>query len=115
MYIRRHCYDKPWRCPGWAGGGWRYPKTKLCDGGTLDFRIEVDGAWPRWHSWHWHRCPKCEVLVIPMVTRWADPSWLWFKACRMPGAVADRWDLRRERRARRARRRARVDAARWRD
>jgi hypothetical protein len=66
MRISRPCYDKRWRCPGWAGGGMKYAKVERCDGGSL---ISKDGGPLR-------RCPKCGVFVLPSVIRWIDPTWL---------------------------------------
>lgn len=81
MFLRRHCYDKFWRCPGWAGGGWSYPKVQRCDGGSL----LVPGAWnrertealpeDRWYEWKFHRCRKCDVVALPLVTKWLDLTW----------------------------------------
>lgn len=98
MYLRRHCYDKPWRCPGWAGGGWRYPRVQRCDGGSLDYFQEARYGW---EDWRFNRCPKCDVLVVPHVTRWLDPTYLWFRVRRLPGTVRDRLEVRRWRRERR--------------
>ena len=54
MYLRRHCYDKFWRCPGWAGGGWRTPKTDRCDGGSLKVHGQVGQPLEdRWWRWRW--------------------------------------------------------------
>ena len=36
MRISRPCYDKPYRCPGWAGGGMRYAKVDRCSNGRTD-------------------------------------------------------------------------------
>lgn len=72
LRFRRHCYDKPHRCPGWAGGGWKYPKTMVCDGGSLTFQM-----YPRRKAWSLrsYRCTRCGTRTIPYVTRWADPTW----------------------------------------
>lgn len=101
MYLRRHCYDKPHRCPGRAGGGWRYPYLTERPGWWDD---EHDGPWERdtrtrrthwwqrkhrcdtghlyalaypdpWRLWRWHRCNECDVLTLPIVVRYLDPSW----------------------------------------
>jgi hypothetical protein len=71
--ISRACYDKPRRCPGWAGGGLHYAKVDRCDDGYLRGWDEPGRA--RWPT----RCPKCKVWVLPYATRWMDPSWwvLW--------------------------------------
>lgn len=70
--ISRPCYDKWWRCPGWAGGGMRYAKVDRCDGGSLVTRE----AWPVRRKWRFHRCSTCKVIVLPSVIRWVDPTWL---------------------------------------
>lgn len=78
MRISRHCYDKPWRCPGWAGGGWHSAKVKHCDGG----RIEIDYE-DRWRKWRIHRCNTCDVRCLPMVFQELDPTywrhWHWWR------------------------------------
>lgn len=90
-YFRRHCYDKPRRCPGWAGGGWKYPKVSRCPSGMLDFYID-----PSWRAqWRSYRCTKCGVRTIPYVTRWLDWTYLGFRFMRFLGAVKDRWEERR--------------------
>lgn len=99
MYLRRHCYDKSWRCPGWAGGGWRYPRVERCDGGSLDI---FSGDRPRWRAvLRFSRCGKCDVRAIPLITRWLDPTWLKFWATRVPWRVRQWWECRQRRRERR--------------
>ena len=79
--FRRHCYDKPWRCPGWAGGGWTYPSARrdVCDGGSFatTWGRMLGGQWyaDRWINWRWHHCQACGTIAIPHVTRWLDPTW----------------------------------------
>lgn len=76
MNLRRTCYDKPWRCPGWAGGGWHYPSgtRTICDGGTLNINWDQP-AWLR--EIRFHRCQKhCGTITLPHVTRWIDPTWI---------------------------------------
>lgn len=91
LNVSRPCYDKFSRCPGWAGGGIRYPRVDQCDNG----RIMVDYEDPHWR-WRWQRCDKCNVLVLPYMTRWLDPGWWKWRLRAMPGRVADRWqDVRR--------------------
>jgi hypothetical protein len=87
--LRRTCYDKPHRCPGWAGGGWRYPRPSrdVCDGGSLVATMYVG----RWWRWRFHRCPTCGTWAWPPVTKWADPTWLWFVAARPWQRLRERW------------------------
>jgi hypothetical protein len=69
MRLSRPCYDKPHRCPGWAGGGMRYAKVDRCDGGRLDI-------YRSWWQWRINRCDTCGVYVLPYVVRWLD--WRWW-------------------------------------
>lgn len=71
MGISGPCYDKPHRCPGWAGGGMRYATTSRCDNGRLSA-----GMYDRW-AWQWrtHRCVSCRLLVLPYAVRHLDPRW----------------------------------------
>ena len=72
--ISRPCYDKYWRCPGWAGGGTRHAKRGRCDSGSLSRVITFD-AWWRWRA---HQCPTCGVIVLPYMVRWLDwRFWGW--------------------------------------
>ena len=85
MYLSRQCYDKYWRCPGWAGGGWKYPDQSRCDGGSL----MVPDSWDRegtstvpadpWWRWKFYECRKCDVLALPYNTRWVDYTWWAWK------------------------------------
>lgn len=78
--VSRPCYDKFHRCPGWAGGGLRYARVRRCDSGYIAYYTD-DGLLP-WWRWRTYRCPKCRVLVLPYATRYADPSWLRYRATR---------------------------------
>lgn len=103
MYLRRQCYDKPWRCPGWAGGGWQmtYYDSKPADDWTDEewksssarrrhwwqprHRCKSGTLWRArlsedpWWSWRWHHCNVCDVVALPHVIRWLDPTWWrWF-------------------------------------
>ena len=100
MYLRRHCYDKFWRCPGWAGGGWRYPKVKRYDGGSLRVHGMIGKpSTDRWWRWRWHRCNKCDVIAIPVIAQWLDPTWWWFVlGRRVLRTVCDWWQMRKWRR-----------------
>lgn len=93
--LRRTCYDKPHRCPGWAGGGWRFPKPNrvVCQSGSL--RTMYAG---RWWRWQFHRHPTCGTVALPPVTKWLDPSWWWYLVtCRLPWSVRDWCESRRSR------------------
>lgn len=84
-YLRRHCYDKFWRCPGWAGGGWRSPRRQRCAGGSLlvpdSWNRDRTAVLPpdRWWRWRWHRCRKCDVVTLPVAVQWIDPTWWAWK------------------------------------
>lgn len=72
MRICRPCYDKPWRCPGWARGGMRFAKRDRCDDGRMR-------GWygdQRWPHLRFHRCDKCRVITLPFVLRWLSPFFL---------------------------------------
>lgn len=60
MKLSRPCYDKYWRCPGWAGGGPHRAKHTRCDGGSLIIDWQ-----DKWWKWKLHRCGKCGILVLP--------------------------------------------------
>lgn len=71
MRLSRPCYDKPRRCPGWIGGGWKWPKgDHRCDSGYIDFGWESE-----WWAWHFGRCSVCDVLVLPFNFRFIDPTY----------------------------------------
>lgn len=73
--ISRPCYDKPRRCPGWAGGGWWGARHSYCrDGGYLP--IDYDDPWWQWKT---HTCPKCGVVVLPYKVRLLSPRTWWYK------------------------------------
>lgn len=76
----RPCYDKFHRCPGWAGGGLRYARVRRCASGYIAYYND-DGMMPLWR-WRTYRCPKCQVIVLPYVIRYADPRWLGYRAAR---------------------------------
>jgi hypothetical protein len=72
--LSRHCYDKPHRCPGWAGGGAKYPKGESrCNNGHI--QIDYSNWWTR--DWTFHRCDKCDVVCWPIVVRELD--WHWWR------------------------------------
>lgn len=79
MRISRPCYNKMYRCPGWAGGGLRYAKRDRCDGGRI---IPLRGGNSTGiYEGHWwplriNRCDTCDVIVLPSAVRWLDWRWL---------------------------------------
>lgn len=70
--FSRPCYDKPHRCPGRAGGGWIGARVSRCKGGSLG-QISY-----RRRYWLGARCPECGLYVLPILTRWLDPTWIWW-------------------------------------
>lgn len=77
IHIRRACYDKPWRCPGWAGGGWRYPKKTVCEGGSIGhYESKLANLFlPRRHA-------DCGTVRLPLIVKWVDPTWVLYIAYR---------------------------------
>ena len=71
MRVSRPCYDKPHRCPGWAGGGWKYSKVDLCENGSIR---TSSGGYPGEHRWSFGRCKKCDVITWPYMIRFIDPT-----------------------------------------
>jgi len=91
--FRRHCYDKPWRCPGWAGGGWRSPRRgDACDDGSLSRYWNPTRRW--YTHWQFHRCLTCGTIAIPHVTRWLDWTWLGYKIKWWYRELRYRWEMR---------------------
>lgn len=74
MRISRPCFDKYWRCPGWAGGGCRHAKVERCPGGSLTSVIDFDSR--RW-KWKFHQCPECGVWVMPYMVRYLSPTYVF--------------------------------------
>lgn len=107
MRLSRPCYDKPHRCPGWAGGGMHSARVYRCTaevapGGGTSLRAGYyyeHGLLPWSLRFSYHR--PCRTLVLPYVVRWLDPGW-W------------RWELRGVRRWCRDRREERHLDAEWR-
>lgn len=87
MRISRPCYDKPWRCPGWAGGGARFARRHRCSGGSL----AAGWADRRTPQWRVNRCPRCGVYVLPYVVRWFD--WRWWDWRVRDAVRAFRWRI----------------------
>jgi hypothetical protein len=88
--ISRPCYDKPHRCPGWAGGGVRYARFRRCDSGYISHLTGDEHRMQRLWQWRVYRCPKCRVWVLPYMTRWLDPGWWGWKADDWTTGL-DRW------------------------
>lgn len=87
--VRRGCYDKFHRCPGWAGGGWKYPRPEdvVCPSGSLPNAFER--KW--WFKFH----DKCGTLVLPFWSRWLDPAWWRYVVSEQwPRQIRDRRELR---------------------
>lgn len=94
MRLSRPCYDKYWRCPGWAGGGPKRAKTTRCDNG----RIAVDWE-DRWRLWKFWPCDTCDVVVLPYRLAQLAPSNLWWW---LDWKVSDWWYDRKFKREQRA-------------
>jgi hypothetical protein len=83
--LSRPCYDKPHRCPGSSGGGWKFPKVDQCLGGYITFGmsyreyadLDCDGLefrrYPR--PFALGQCNRCDVRVLPFWTRKLSPFW----------------------------------------
>lgn len=70
--LSRPCYDKYHRCPGWAGGGLKYPRVERCHRGYIAREaVQAD----TWSPWRLYGCTSCNVLVLPFYVRWVDPTW----------------------------------------
>lgn len=78
MRLSRHCYDKPRRCPGWAGGGFSYAEVQTCDNGSIQLLDDHTGSLfitRIKRNWSFHRCDTCDVVCWPIVVRWLDYRW----------------------------------------
>jgi hypothetical protein len=73
MRLSRPCYDKYHNCPGWTGGGMYHAKRHRCDNGKIHTTRKK--LW----RWRFHSCDTCNVVVLPYVTRWLDPSWFMWR------------------------------------
>jgi hypothetical protein len=81
MRISLPDFDKPYRCPGWSGAGWKYNDEDWCNG--------TAGHTRRWSNWVHKLHPRislnlirrthcCGTIVLPLWTRWFDPeTWCW--------------------------------------
>jgi len=97
--ISRPCYDKYWRCPGWAGGGGRFARVKRCESGSLGPVIDYGS---RWWTWKIHQCPTCGVYVLPYHFQAIDPTAWPYALRRLGWRIRDWWEWRhRERVAKR--------------
>lgn len=84
MRLSRLNYDKVHRCPTWSGGGWKPANGKHeyeCSASFAQFIYYKKGTHAISRTWPWRftRCPRCRVLCLPFVTRWADLSWLGWR------------------------------------
>lgn len=81
--LSRPCYDKPHRCPGWAGGGAYMAKEQRCDGGSIRTRHPYPGIpgefqYPGAKKWSFGHCNQCNVVTIPFAwTRFAPARVRW--------------------------------------
>lgn len=82
MRISRLCYDKPHRCPGWAGGGMHYAEVDRCGWhGRVDvYPLDSDGyGHPAagWRAFWFGACDSCGVRTLPWFTRkFSIPWWI---------------------------------------
>jgi len=76
--LSRPCYDKPWRCPGWAGGGLKLAKKYHCENGRMT-GWEGDQRWPQWR---FQRCTQCSTVTLPFALRRLDPTWIAWRITR---------------------------------
>lgn len=89
MRLSRPCYDKFHRCPGWVGGGPRYPRGESrCGSGRIN---AYDARLWKWRFWP---CNTCDVVVWPYVTRYLSLPWLIAEARSALREVAYRWQTR---------------------
>lgn len=101
MRLSRPCYDKPHRCPGWAGGGWKRPKERRCRDGSVHTRPRMvrDAEYgdyevsdPGTNRWRFGRCNKCDVVTVPFVWRYLDPRyWDSWTRAKLLGKFRDRF------------------------
>lgn len=90
MRLSRGCYDKFHRCPGWNGGGPKWPKGPTrCDSG----RIQVDYS-ARWWRFRFWRCNECDVVVWPYATRCLSVPWLFWELRCWLRDLPYRWERR---------------------
>lgn len=80
MRLSRPCYDKPHRCPGWAGGGMHYADdSHPCNNGSIRTRkpdpYPGEYVYPATAKWRFGHCTKCDVVTWPWALRRLDPTW----------------------------------------
>lgn len=103
MRLSRPCYDKPHRCPGWAGGGTKGSKVDRCDGGSIrtrglaigeeDGRRVVYGEYPGTDKWRFGHCTDCDVLTWPVaLCHMFDPGWWRWELSSLRTRIEDSWD-----------------------
>lgn len=90
MRISRPCYNKPHRCPGWAGGGMRYAKVDRCVNGYLPDEM----CQQKFRRLKMHQCEACGVFVLPLAIQYVDPLWWHYKLFRVWSEI--RYRIRRE-------------------
>lgn len=82
--LSRPCYDKPHRCPGWAGGGFKYAKgDSRCAYGYIVTRVprpELGAGMcsPGEKPFRFGHCTECDVVTWPFIMRKLSiPWWMW--------------------------------------
>lgn len=103
--LSRPCYDKPHRCPGWAGAGLGHAPVSRCDNGRIivphrdrgeAVLAALDGTLghhPAERPLRFGRCTRCHVVTLPWVSRRLDPT-LWRNKVRWSARKAG-WKVRR--------------------
>jgi hypothetical protein len=100
--ISRPCWDKPHRCPGWAGAGWKFPKEDYCPPsgekpGYVErrmfkgyFKVVRFGRHYKVLQFNattfmFGKCNRCGVITLPYFLRKFDPRYYppMFKLWRM--------------------------------
>ena len=80
MRLSRPCYDKPHRCPGWAGGGPKVAKAYLCNNGSIRTRVPMTDCpgefeYPASRPFRFGHCTKCDTVTWPWITRKLSIFW----------------------------------------
>ena len=105
MRLSRPCYDKPHRCPGWAGGGTRSAKVSRCENGSVRTRVPEPSypselKYPGSARWRFGHCvgnlhtgsEPCGIVTWPYALRWLDPRYVvGWKLRGAINSVKDRW------------------------